>query len=193
MNGDTQFNQILLDFIEFVPFTCTRTERSSDSQISLPANFFDVYSFTFGHKEFQVKWKQHLIRLDEKQKPKNFFTLEVLFSKSGSVMELERLYGDFRRLHEYVVATFENELREYESIERATSQGEIKEGKQVAIAPLSSTYGVAGKDEGGSIVLNKRTSEEFYDYGRVYMEEAKRILESLPTFPSKFLSTEPGQ
>lgn len=36
-----------------------------------------------------------------------------------------------------------------------------------------------------SIILNKSTSNEFYDYGKVYFDEAQRIIANMPKLPSK--------
>jgi len=37
-----------------------------------------------------------------------------------------------------------------------------------------------------NIVLNEITSEEFYRFGKLYYEEAKRILTHMPRLPSKY-------
>jgi hypothetical protein len=53
---------------------------------------------------------------------------------------------------------------------------------------LNKSHSTTGTDQSG-IILNQRTSEEFYRFGKTYHDEAKRILTYLPTLPSKFNET----
>ena len=46
--------------------------------------------------------------------------------------------------------------------------------------------GGIGLDENNNyIALNDRTSEEIYEYGKQYYDEAQRILETMPMLPAK--------
>jgi len=38
-------------------------------------------------------------------------------------MKIEKVYGDFERLHAFIIETFQNELREYEKIQQKSGEG----------------------------------------------------------------------
>ena len=99
-------------------------------------------------------------------------------------MIIEKLYGDFKKLNAFIIDSFTNEVKEYERVEKVTSSGEIKNKKQVQIAPLESAY--EQKQGSPSIHLNSWAADEFYQYGKIYYDEARRILQNLPKLPSKF-------
>jgi len=42
--------------------------------------------------------------------------------KQQSIVQ-EKVYGDFKRLHAYIIETFQNELKEFERLERFMSSG----------------------------------------------------------------------
>lgn len=59
------------------------------------------------------------------------------FTKTGSKIEIEKLYGDFKKMHDYIRLTFQNEINEYERIEQLTSKEKTEAYDQMIIAPLS--------------------------------------------------------
>lgn len=52
--------------------------------------------------------------------------------------------------------------------------------------------GVGLDEDSNYIALNDRTSEEIYEYGKQYYEEALRILEGMPMLPAKTEQVEFG-
>lgn len=59
-------------------------------------------------------------------------------------------------------------------------------GRDVVIAPLELQKSTAQIQKSNmKIVLDKLTSSEFYDFGKVYYDEAKRILANMPVLPNK--------
>ena len=56
----------------------------------------------------------------------------------------------------------------------------------VSITDLDGAYGHNNPNSSNNILLNKRTSEEFYQYGKNYYDESTNIINSMPTLPSKY-------
>lgn len=187
--------------------------------------YYNAIDYCFAKDQTRVNIKSHGIRLDQNQKPKNFFLLEVSFNNASKplgpsskgaraqqqTITQEKVYGDFKRLHAYIIETFQNELKEFERLERFMSQGRSKGSLHLAdhagvandelatmlsqgtigsgrmtIIQGSGPDGENSENGNGAIVLNQRTSEEFYRYGKQYYDEAKRILTHMPRLPSKF-------
>ena len=188
--------------------------------------YYNAIDYCFAKDQTRVDIKSHGIRLDQNQKPKNFFLLEVSFNNASKplgpsskgaraqqqTITQEKVYGDFKRLHAYIIETFQNELKEFERLERFMSQGTHARGslhladhagianddiatmiRQGTIGAGRMTLGLASGPDGensscgnAGIVLNQRTSEEFHRYGKQHYDEAKRILTHMPRLPSKY-------
>lgn len=99
------------------------------------------------------------------------YSLQVAFKREQSdhqsVIGLEKLYGDFKKLHNHILITFENELKEYQRIEDLTSSGELKASQKIQISAIGSYKGAQGGDP-VALYLDQRTSDEFYTYGKSY-------------------------
>lgn len=81
------------------------------------------------------------VRLDqETQKPKVFFKVEIVFrvlklaknapetleeTGSSKRITMEKVYGDFKRLHQHITDTFQNEVQEYERLKEIAQSGEF--------------------------------------------------------------------
>lgn len=89
----------------------------------------------------------HFIRLDQNQKAKNFFVLEININAGGDQQSrstkiiLEKQYGEFKRLHQHLIDTYTAEIKEYERIEQLTSSGDLKKNTQVSITDIDSSFG----------------------------------------------------
>lgn len=186
-------NSQLLDFIEFNPFNPTKQVKEikdeQNNRNQLPAAFFDGINFPIA-KETEIEVKSHSIRLSEidgkEMKPKQFYSFWVDF-KNGKRIEIEKLYGDFKQLHQFIRTTFQTEAKEYERIDELTaSKGKVN--NDLVIASTGLLFDSTSNNQSGpSIVLNQWTSDEFYEYGKIYYDEAKRILESMPSLPNKYV------
>ena len=118
-------NSHLLEFIEFEPYQANKVkEPSSDNDLEIldePSStspsfslvFFNEASFPIGKEEIEISQKSHQIRLNQQLKPKKYYSFNVLFKKSGAMIELEKLYGDYKKMHEFIKLTFQNEINEY--------------------------------------------------------------------------------
>jgi len=116
------FNQIIVNFIQYHPYNQMNESldqsgyqsRRNTEAAEMP--FFDTKNYVINQNmEKLVKITKHEIRLDENQKPKNFYKL-LLTPKPGETMAnitLEKVYGDFKRLHVHIEETFNNELKEF--------------------------------------------------------------------------------
>ena len=60
----------------------------------------------------KVSIPSHEIGVDKKQNPKNYYKLVVNFGENKIIMD--KVYGDFKKLHKHIVDTFENEIKEWE-------------------------------------------------------------------------------
>lgn len=97
----------------------------------------------------------HGIRLDQNQKPKNFYLLEVSFKndkkhksaqqKDWLTISQEKVYGDFKRLHSYIIETFQNEIREYERMENIMQEEE--ENRESGAVFLNTPVGTETEDK----------------------------------------------
>ena len=86
---------------------------------------------------------------------------------------MDKVYGDFKKLHKHIIDTFENEIKEWEKfmLNRAVIGTEISSLVEQSDHPIT---------------LSKRIIEEFEKFGRYYHDEAIRICENIPELPSKF-------
>ena len=102
------------------------------------------------------------MRLDQSEKPKNFFAFTVNFTKTESTIEIERLYSDFKRLHHFIISTFETEIKEYELYENSATRGDGS--RQILIAPLIDFKGDQSSpaDNMCSISLKNQVADEIY-------------------------------
>ena len=55
-------------------------------------------------------------------------------AKSVQKFSVEKVYGDFKRLHSYIIETFQNELKEYERVESIMQSGEHGQGESYFIS-----------------------------------------------------------
>lgn len=166
MSGQVQFNQILLNFLGFHPYAAKPNrgmnygnERSTTGNQTALAEgvtpeFFDIQKFNLSGLSTFIKIEAHQIRLDQNQKPKNFYVMMVYFKERADPkasqnsqkgrrlkaqkgidksdanepkqvihsIKLEKVYGDFKRLNEHIVDTFQNEIREYERFQNAIKE-----------------------------------------------------------------------
>lgn len=120
-------------------------------------------------------------------KPKQYYSFWVNFNASGKRIEIEKLYGDFKKLHHFIKATFLSEAKEYERIDELTANKANNQPVIASTGPLFDSSAGNGGQSGPAIVLNNWTSDEFYEYGKIYYDEAKRILENLPPLPNKYV------
>ena len=135
----------------------------------------------------------HKIKYNKEQKPKTFYEVKVFFQQQKSkkkgnaevevnLITLEKVYGDFRRLHDYIIETFNNEVAEYERFEQMQAQEQSMEVRSLSLAKQSDLE----DPEENIIIMNEGTSEEIYSFGKHYYQEAKRILSHLPRLPPKY-------
>jgi hypothetical protein len=142
MKGSTQFNITLLEFIEFTPTETDKTAPSlnvsEDDQYNhnFMPYFFDAIKFAINDDDVEVIAKNHTIRLNPQQKPKTYYIFDIEFKTIGAKIHIEKLYGEFKRIHAFILSTFKNEIKEYERFEQITAQGAINDEKDVVIAPL---------------------------------------------------------
>ena len=90
----------------------------------------------------------------------------------ASLISMDKVYGDFKKLHYHIRETFETEIKEWE---RYLESGE----SEIEISSLA-------EQSDHPILLSKRVAEEIGKFGRHYHEEATRILRDMPELPSKF-------
>lgn len=217
--GQAQFNQDLLSFLQAInQGPVVNTASVLDTNVfgsivntTLGMGISDVSPSFYEIDKYKVAappgtvvvMDQHKVHLDDKNKPKTFYTIKVFFQdkqplkKNAAdqspvqlhVLSMQKVYGDFKRLHNYIIETFENERTEYERFQELQSQ---QVGDQSRMPSLSFSQNdlnkmkVNGLDENNNfIALNDRTSEELYEYGKQYYDEALRILENLPMLPAK--------
>jgi len=165
LSGQVQFNQILLNFVGFAPYSQPTRGLSYADEASMGGKqafiegitpeLFNIENFSLSAQTTFVRIGSHQIRLDQNQKPKNFYVIQIYFKdaarekgkKAGrkdnavaqdnqreggpqvtiNQIQLEKVYGDFKRLNEYIVETFQNEIKEYERFEQMMhSQGQFK-------------------------------------------------------------------
>lgn len=103
--------------------------KSMPNQIAKEKAFFDIKRFPI-NSDTKIEFTSQSIRLDQEQKAKACYSLQVVFNKAESdqqtIITLKKLYGDFKKLHNHILMTFDNELKEYQKIEELTSSGELK-------------------------------------------------------------------
>jgi hypothetical protein len=107
-------------------------------------------------------------------------------------IKIEKVYGDFKRLHAHIIETFQNELKEYERFRKMQrksgrpSQG-VSNQMSASVKSEFSSSTHTGRAEGMEIDLSHPIAiEEFSKYGQIYHDEAKRILTHMPRLPSKY-------
>lgn len=192
--------------------------------------FFDHQQFGIAAQSTVVRLVAHQIRLDQSKKPKSFYEMQVFFQEKledkidyrkkksedsekdagakGQAptvrsIKLEKVYGDFKRLHEHITDTFRNEISEYERFQslidgRNTEYVIAGDETQRLISMNFDTGGGTQKfreatdltvgtqqSESNGIILDEGTIKEHERYGLMYFEEAKRILTHMPKFPAK--------
>jgi len=120
MSGQAQFNRALMVFIGFVP---DPNQKQLDDSNQISPKFFDILRYQINPNLCQASIRNHSIRLDENQKPKSFYFVDINFkllkivnsqSKQNVAVEmeqndkivLEKVYGDFKRLHAHILETF---------------------------------------------------------------------------------------
>ena len=136
MSGQAQFNSALMIFIGFVP---DPSQKKLEDQTPISPKFFDILRYQINPNLCQASIRNHAIRLDENQKPKSFYFVEVDFkllkianSQNQSDQDqndkvvLEKVYGDFKRLHAHILETFQNELKEFERIQQIIERDDGK-------------------------------------------------------------------
>lgn len=75
--------------------------------------FFDTQNFPLSiDSGTKATIPSHEIKLDHNQKPKNFYRLVVHF-KQGKI-SMDKVYGDFKRLHNHIRETLETEIKEWD-------------------------------------------------------------------------------
>lgn len=129
MKGSSQFNSDFLEFLEFIPTSMVKNEevKEEDEDIEYHQHFSPVYfeaeKYVFNTNKVLIKPKNHQVRLDPQQKPKTYYVFTVDFEGTGAKIQLEKLFGEFKKLNRFITTTFENEIKEYERIEALTAQG----------------------------------------------------------------------
>lgn len=179
----------MIAYLKFQPYSRYTEQNVNSNQTP---DFFDTFRFPMDQYATVVDYIRHDIRLDRNQKPKNFYTFQVYFKKEGSEQEtsetimLEKVYGDFKKLHQQLTETFENEVKEYDKIDHVIKGGHASEGNFIQIGPLEKGSYDSNSSANANIMLTQRALDEYYIFGKTYKEEAQRILAQLPVLPSKF-------
>jgi len=109
MRGSAQYNQALLDFLEYHAAAVSK-EHVEEQALSAP--FLDCVMFPVHPDTCEVVAKTHMIRLNQQQKPKTYYQFELHFN-NGAKIVIEKLFGDFKKLHSFVLTTFQNEMKEF--------------------------------------------------------------------------------
>ena len=149
VDNSDHFNQIIVNFIQYQPYNQMNEimnqsiygSRRNTEDVSLP--FFETSTYIIDQDmENPLKIITHEIRLDGNQKPKSFYKLQLLPSQGGHrEITLEKVYGDFKRLHVHIEETFKNELKEFQRIDKATSNVDVNSAsKEIEITTLEQKF-----------------------------------------------------
>lgn len=90
MSGQAQFNEALLSFIGLAPRDLGEPSEGRadvspgrDNTLAATDAYYNAIDYCFAKDQTRVGIKSHGIRLDQNQKPKNFFLLEVSFNNAS--------------------------------------------------------------------------------------------------------------
>ena len=89
------------------------------------------------------------------------------------------MFGDFKRLDEYIRQTFEREIEEYD---RFDTHQKSEQGSVRALSMSQSQH-----DE-ELIKIDDVIQKDISNYGKRYRDEAQRIVNEMPRLPPKYLT-----